>query len=375
MHAIRRKILHFLIATLTVCVLVKAFVPNPHRSSSHPFNFSSKNNEGGKSSFLMNAFHDHDRYENSIEWDNTIDSCYLITCPKAEGGELRYKRSLEILNRVELASRTVIKEFDTDDEDRIRGCYMSHIRVLEEAYKNYGSNRQGRIMVIEDNVALTDEDTFRTNEIVSHATSFMTYNDFDVMHLSYICYVPNLVISKTSNSGVVKLSSGIGSSLGTTAYIISVSGIESLLNHHNEYGYYAAIPDVMAEIFPDSRYASYPVPFHRASKVKSLVNPQLDDLRALLFQPSIFLKVQSILIETGLSTNSLLLCVILSLLLLSGLSTMLSLEAAIQITQTGGYNGFVALPIISSFLSLFSLAIIAQGVALAPKPEVASKSN
>ena len=45
-------------------------------------------------------------------------------------------------------------------------------------------------------------------------------------------------------------------------------------------GYVDAIPNVMARLFPDSRFAAYPMPFHRAAAVKSLVNGQLDSLRA-----------------------------------------------------------------------------------------------
>ena len=68
-------------------------------------------------------------------------------------------------------------------------------------------------------------------------------------------------------------------------------------------GYVDAIPNVMARLFPDSRFAAYPMPFHRAAAVKSLVNGQLDSLRALLFKPEIYTWWERLLVGTGLSTN------------------------------------------------------------------------
>ena len=74
-------------------------------------------------------------------------------------------------------------------------------------------------------------------------------------------------------------------------------------------GYVDAIPNVMARLFPDSRFAAYPMPFHRAAAVKSLVNGQLDSLRALLFKPEVYTWWERLLVGTGLSTNvRLLLC-------------------------------------------------------------------
>ena len=73
-------------------------------------------------------------------------------------------------------------------------------------------------------------------------------------------------------------------------------------------GYVDAIPNVMARLFPDSRFAAYPMPFHRAAAVKSLVNGQLDSLRALLFKPEVYTWWERLLVGTGLSTNVRLLC-------------------------------------------------------------------
>ena len=64
-----------------------------------------------------------------------------------------------------------------------------------------------------------------------------------------------------------------------------------------------AIPNVMARLFPKSRYAAFPMPLHRSAGVGSLVNAQLDTLRAALFQPQIYTNWERLLVGTGLSTN------------------------------------------------------------------------
>ena len=82
-----------------------------------------------------------------------------------------------------------------------------------------------------------------------------------MFHLSYIPYVPNLTVTKTpTNPNVVQLTCGVGSALGTTAYLISSTALSTITAHHSIRGYYAAIPDVMAELFPSSRYAARPAP-------------------------------------------------------------------------------------------------------------------
>ena len=109
-----------------------------------------------------------------------------------------------------------------------------------------------------------------------------------MFHLSYIPYVPNLTVTKTpTNPNVVQLTCGVGSALGTTAYLISSTALSTITAHHSIRGYYAAIPDVMAELFPSSRYAARPAPFLRTPDAPSLVNPRLDALRTSLFRPEV----------------------------------------------------------------------------------------
>lgn len=329
-----------------------------------------------------------DQVAEALDW-SFIDAAYLITCPNADPGSERLNGATSILKQCNVGDQVQVKDFDTDDEDRIRGCYTSHISVLRDALKEVnGSSRSkndqknpfffstiqsddaestgSAIMVLEDNLALTGN---LDQSILDEVEAFTKSNDsWDVIHLAYIPYVPNLVVSRTESERIVKVTCGVGSALGTTAYVISERGLKRLVEHDDREGYYAAIPDVMAELFPDTRYAAFPTPFLRAPQTKSLVNPQLDDLRALLFQPFVTTRVQSILALTGLNTNALLPMTIVLMLILTALSGTASVTAIWELATTGSYDGPLLLALTSLVFTAFSLFIIAQGILLAPPP-------
>ena len=88
-------------------------------------------------------------------WD-FVDSVFLITCPSADGSNERLQRAQEVLTSVGLGNCVEVREFDRDDTDRVRGCYTSHIAVLQEV-EQLARKRSGAFnaLVIEDNVALS----------------------------------------------------------------------------------------------------------------------------------------------------------------------------------------------------------------------------
>jgi hypothetical protein len=333
--------------------------------------------------------------EESLDW-SFLDGVYLITCPNADPDGERLEKAKAILDEVGLLDKLQVKEFDTDDGNRIRGCYNSHISVLSDVLdscqnsggKNifdefFGSflskggpsisdssrERNVNVLVLEDNLALS-RGQLKQELIDSVAEYSSTSPDWDMIHLSYIPYVPDLKVTKTPSKNVVKLSCGVGSALGTTAYIINTKAIKRLLQDDKESkGFYAPIPDVMAKLFPESRYASNPTVFVRAPDTKSLVNPQFDDLRSFMFQPSVAAFSQELLLLSGLTTNLLLPITVLILLGASAASMVSTFNSFWMLWTTGSLDGPVILPLLSGAFSIFSLAIIAQGAMLAPKQE------
>jgi len=337
-----------------------------------------------------------------LDW-SFLDAVYLITCPNADPNRMRLNRAIGILDDVGLADRVEIKEFDTDDENRIRGCYTSHICVLNSVlestkgggkgnnknllqglFRNFGGNvdflkdggekttdggRNVNVLVLEDNLALNGAQL--KQELLNSVAKYMTTDpDWDVIHLSYIPYVPDLKVSRTNFQDIVKLSSGVGSALGTTAYIINSEAIKKLLkDDRDNNGFYLPIPDVMAKLFPETRYASNPTIFVRAPNTKSLVNPQLDDLRELLFQPVVASFSQQLLLTTGLTTNLLLPITILVLLGASGASLFSTFVSFHSLITNGDFDGPIIIPLLSGAFSLFSLAVLAKGIMLAPKQQ------
>ena len=45
-----------------------------------------------------------------------------------------------------------VKVFVPDDEDRVRGCYTSHIKVLQEIDREFGRRKDYRVLILEDNL-------------------------------------------------------------------------------------------------------------------------------------------------------------------------------------------------------------------------------
>ena len=217
---------------------------------------------------------------------NFVDSVFLITCPSADGSNERLQRAQEVLTSVGLGNCVEVREFERDDADRVRGCYTSHIAVLQEV-EQLARKRAGAFnaLVIEDNVALSPR---IAKETLDGVASFLRDESADMVHLAYIMYVPGLSVERVDDRpSLVRLDCNADSVLGTTAYLITRRGVEAVMAEHRRAGYVDAVPNMMARLFPRTRYAAYPMVFHRAANIKSLVNGQLDNLRALIFLPEV----------------------------------------------------------------------------------------
>jgi GR25 family glycosyltransferase involved in LPS biosynthesis len=211
---------------------------------------------------------------------------------------------LEELKRVGLDKKVNVRVFKPDDEDRVRGCYTSHMAIMQEIQKKYKNKKNYKVLILEDNLEIT----LRMNpNVVDSISEFLEQKeDWDIFHLAYMMYVPGLNLNKLKNEDhIVQMFSDPGSSIGTTAYIISKSGVDSMIEYNKKNGYKEAIPNVMAASFPSSRYASYPMLFHRASKIGSLVNPQLDSFRKVMFNPLLYTLWETLMVSTGLQNNQL----------------------------------------------------------------------
>ena len=132
-------------------------------------------------------------------------------------------------------------------------------------------------------------------------------------------YVPGLMLGRTDkstpwSSSVVQMFTQPESAVGTSAYIVGEAGAGKLLQHDkNAGGYTESIPTLMAKLFPNSRYAAYPMVFHRASKVGSLVNPQLDDFRRVMFSRNIYQTWERLMVTTGWGNEKVLPVVLVTL--------------------------------------------------------------
>ena len=325
-----------------------------------------------------------------LDWE-FLDAVYLIHCPNGDSDGTRIKLTENILGKVNLLDRVTIKEFETDDEDRVRGCYTSHVSIFRDIIEKDSrrsptgfkfldvfqkgndppnNNDDLNVLIFEDNVDLGNKLLMQnTVDVISNFIQ-NNENQWDIIHLAYIPYVPDLKISKTDDKGIVKLStSNKQSALGTTAYIINSRAMKRIIQEDDKNGYTVSIPDMMADLFGQSRFALNPTAFIRAPATKSLVNPQLDDLRSILFRPSVVAVVQQILVITGLSTTVLLPLVILVLVMTSIISANSTVHTVLEFSSSGTLDGPILFPMINALLSVFSLGLIIQGILLAPAPD------
>jgi len=81
-----------------------------------------------------------DTKTSALDW-SFRDGVYLSTCPNADPGSERLTKSMKILEEINLLDKTVINEFETDDEDRILGCYTSHVSDMQDASKDTQQRR------------------------------------------------------------------------------------------------------------------------------------------------------------------------------------------------------------------------------------------
>jgi len=319
----------------------------------------------------------------AYDW-TAVDKVVMITCD-VQGPRL--KASREALKSFNLDGVLEVRQFEPDPEDKIRGCYMSHVTVLEEAEQTLGQGGKEDyiVLVVEDNIGVTGaasspEMPDVIKDVLSYAKSDRPW---DVIHLGYIMYVPGLSVLRVPDDGTQDGSVGGGllrhvvqvrvtnaqSALGNTAYLISKRGVDAVLREHRKNGFRVPIPDLMAEIFPESRFAAYPMPFHRSPKIRSIVNPQFDDLRQIMFRPSWITFWEQILVTTGLSTSVVFPSLIAFVVVLFLVSSAQAATAAWQLaTSPQDFDGNVALIVLETLVSAFSLAFILYGASLAPKP-------
>ena len=290
-----------------------------------------------------------------IDW-KFFDDVYLITTTQKDSQRL--ERTRQELEKVDLWERVNVREFKPDDEDRVRGCYTSHIAVLKEIQMKFRFRDDYRVLVLEDNLEITLR---MDRNVVNSVGQFVENNvDWDVFHLAYMMYVPGLSLKKLPyvdvlgddyKRNIVQMLADSSSSVGTSAYGISKSGVEQILTYDEENGFTEAIPNIMALLFPQTRYATYPMVFHRAAKVGSLVNPQLDAFRKVMFSPIMYTTWERLMVNTGLQNNQLFPGVTISLFLATITAIVGDFLSVSDGKSSGNFSGWL-------------VAILPLGVAL-----------
>lgn len=139
----------------------------------------------------------------ALDW-SFLDGVYVIHCPNGDNDGSRMKATKDVLSDVNLVDNLQVKEFDTDDENRIRGCYTSHLSVYRDIlaatsngrklsngfdfFRNFQKNPEDdvnvNVLILEDNVALAGRPV-KQEALDSIARFVSNKNDgnWDVVHL------------------------------------------------------------------------------------------------------------------------------------------------------------------------------------------------
>lgn len=107
---------------------------------------------------------------------------------------------MEQLNAIGLSSRTEVREFEVDDSDRVRGCYASHISVLQEAARRFPDGSPCNVLVLEDNLSISPRISQATlnavDTFIKEGVKTGGAEQADLLHLAYIMYVPGLSVER-----------------------------------------------------------------------------------------------------------------------------------------------------------------------------------
>jgi GR25 family glycosyltransferase involved in LPS biosynthesis len=342
----------------------------------------------------------------SINWQ-FLDKIYLITTNKSDQNRLAQTKAT--LEKVGLLDKLEIKTFPTDDENRVRGCYTSHIKVLEEIKKQLSKKSDYRALILEDNIEVTPSMNPSVLKSVEDFMKEAPMGSWDVFHLAYMMYVPGLNLNQLNRNqfpgleelqqkefatNIVQMIAEKSAVVGTSAYVVSKTGVEKLLTYHKNNGFREAIPNIMAELFPSTRFACYPMVFHRAGtnflfyfiylylfsnnnaftilnigKVNSLVNPQLDSFRRVMFNPMMYTNWERLMVSTGLQNNQLFPGLTISLLIGIVAGIIASFQSSTNtvvssVDLVGTNNNLSSSSIIGSIVLAFPLLVAIWGATL-----------
>ena len=184
--------IYFAVLTLLACSRsLHAFVFAPVRqqqlsstaASSSTFN-NLQNTLQGSTSKLSTSSKLYSTSTSTIPVDwSFLDAVYLITA-SPDGKPAKRVETVKLeLEKAGLWDRTLVKAFKTDDVDRVRGCYASHMAVLKEIQSKFKRQKEYRVLILEDNLETT---AGLTPQVVSGVARFLRQQEdtrWDVFHL------------------------------------------------------------------------------------------------------------------------------------------------------------------------------------------------
>lgn len=245
---------------------------------------------------------------------NTLESlsihAFLISTSCSE------QRRFDALATLSKVCTPQVRIFERD-ENGARGCYFSHLSIYREALQK----DLPWALILEDNLILT-QSVEQVCELIARTVQWASNSsNWNVLHLSLVHSAASLrlrpveIQGESAKLSVVKVertapdwygpvSIERAPGLGTTAYIISDRAMQQMLDLSSDSDFGLPIDDLLAERFAGSTYATFPAPLHRG-QTASLINPDQQFFRSVMYDERIFKAIESALVWTGLSSSQL----------------------------------------------------------------------
>ena len=103
---------------------------------------------------------------------------------------------------------------------------------MQEIEKKMGKKKDYKVLILEDNLETT---AGMSNGVLESIANFIEMKEnWDVFHLAYMMYVPGLSLNKQKEKNVVQMKASQQSAVGTSAYMVSKSGVNKMLADYKQ---------------------------------------------------------------------------------------------------------------------------------------------
>ncbi len=150
----------------------------------------------------------------------------MIVCITLRDNKLRQQQAIKVFNDMKIQDKVVFYIADRHKNGGMYGCFESHIKVIEYAFKN-GMNR---ILVFEDDIYPTASYSIKN---IVRGINFMKNNPWDIFYYGYFPIneaYDNILLAHPVTNYIIKYNPN-----ATHAYCLNRTGMEKIIKHYHKF--------------------------------------------------------------------------------------------------------------------------------------------